>query len=155
MNATRINARPATPTAAQATAVNTTAAVPSRSPPRTKSRPWTVRVEVSAAPGRESAATPGPGPMDGAGPTRAAGRATTEAANPARTTAASSARRRDTVDSRPASSVYARRARSTCGSSSATSRLSRTTSAAIGSGARRQPEQPALRSAGAPQAGQG
>lgn len=153
MNAARISARPPTPTAAQATAVNTTAAVPSSSPPRTKSTPWTVRVEVSAAPGAESAATPAA--VGGTGPTRTAGRATTEVANPARTTAASSARRRDVADRRPANSVYVRRARSTSGSSWVISLLSRHTSAAIGSGARRQPVQPVLRSAGAAQAGQG
>ncbi|GGR86123.1 hypothetical protein GCM10010169_33050 [Micromonospora fulviviridis] len=151
MKASRISARPATPNAAQATAVKTTAAVPSSSPPRTKSRLCTARVEVSAPPGRTGA---GAG-CGRAGGTVAAGATGRGAGISRRMRAASSARRCRAVDSRPASSWYATRASSTRGVSPAISRSSRTTSAAGGYGGRPQPGQPEARSAGAPQPGQG
>src|SRR5439155_6916286 len=49
VTAARIAARPITPKLAHATAVNTTAALPSNSPPRTNSTFCTVRADVSGA----------------------------------------------------------------------------------------------------------
>ncbi|WP_376787190.1 hypothetical protein [Micromonospora halotolerans] len=148
MKASRISARPATPNAAQATAVKTTAAAPSSSPPRTKSRLCTARVEVSAPPGRAGTAA-------GCGRTAGATGTGRGAGISRRIRAARSARRCRAVDSRPDSSWYAERAASTRGASSAISWSSRTTSAAGGYGGRPQPGQPEARSAGAPQPGQG
>ncbi|WP_433229163.1 hypothetical protein ACQP2H_25505 [Micromonospora sp. CA-248260] len=75
VNPARISARPATPTAAQATAVKTTAAVPSSRPPRTNSSHWIVRVEVSGRPGVPTGGGPNPaGGTDPPDPTTPPGR---------------------------------------------------------------------------------
>ncbi|MEW2445647.1 hypothetical protein [Micromonospora marina] len=132
VTASRISARPATPNVAHATAVNTTAAVPSSSPPRTNSRPWTARVEASAPPGRTAGVGGAGTGRAGIGAGSGAGPAARGAGISWRIRAASAARRCRAVTRRPDRSWYASRAASTRGTSSVISRSSRTTSAAGG-----------------------
>ena len=145
MTAARMAARPVTPTVAHATAVNTTAAHASSSPPSTYSTFCTVRVDVSGPAGRAGGAVE----AGAAGATKAAARIRAD------TRAARSLRRRRTSSNRFMAAVYACRRASASARSVASTPSRRTTSAASGSGGRPQPAQPAVSSAGAWQYGHG